>query len=114
MLMIEDSLKILLRAGFRAGDALSGISVALHLTLGTTFEEQVDPANSIPAETRLDAARFPTISIVLQRVQKEARASGAKSSFEEGLSILIARLRTRLDANDHDVKPRPEGASRDS
>ncbi|MEO5756529.1 MAG: TetR/AcrR family transcriptional regulator C-terminal domain-containing protein [Mesorhizobium sp.] len=106
MLMVEDSLKILLDAGFPAGDALSSVLVALHFTLGTTFEEQVDPANSVPPETRLDAARFPTISMVLQEVQRIAKTSRAKTPFEEGLSILIAGMETRIDASNHKSRRR--------
>ncbi|BAB49432.1 TetR/AcrR family transcriptional regulator C-terminal domain-containing protein [Mesorhizobium japonicum] len=104
MRMVEDSLKILLRAGFPAGDALSSVLVALHFTLGTTFEEQADPAVSVPPETRLDAARFPTISMVLEEVRKAKKASRMKTPFEEGLSILIAGMGTRLDVNNHGSK----------
>ena len=89
---MNETLGLLVAAGFSEGDALVGVVAVFDYTMGATFEEQEDPrpARKMPASVRA-------------RGDKDAM-------FEGGLELLLDGLGTRLGRPRRASRSRPTRA----
>ncbi|MGH7881407.1 MAG: TetR/AcrR family transcriptional regulator C-terminal domain-containing protein, partial [Candidatus Dormibacteraceae bacterium] len=91
---VELTLRTLQDAGFDLRDALAGLPVLFHYTVGFTLEEQARLAEDHPYRPeklaeRVDPQRFPLTAMTLpQRFDTNTDAA-----FEEGLRVIMAGLR---------------------
>jgi AcrR family transcriptional regulator len=103
---LDRSLRVLLDAGFTAGDALFGILAVFDYTMGATFEQQSDPVYGIappelaaqrpPIRERVAALSLPTLAAVLEELYPGGREPVFTESFERGLALILDGLRSRL------------------
>jgi len=101
---IELALEVLQKVGFDARSASAGVMTILHYVLGNTFEAQADPStlqngadDTSPSALwpAVDEERFPRTAALLHANDVLSPAA-AEARFEEGLSLILDGLRTKL------------------
>lgn len=103
---LDGGVRVLTAAGFRPEVALLGIITLFDYTLGTTFEEQADPERPLDPtivdegfRAALDPVRHATLYRLVTAFAAESPGAIRANSFEWGIRLIIAGLRTQRAAD---------------